>query len=87
GSNDNYEIFNIGTGKGSSVLEVIQAFESATGVKINYRIGERREGDITKVYADTSLANDALNWKAELGLEEALHSSWNWEKNYRSEKA
>ncbi len=86
-SNKSYEIFNIGTGRGSSVLEVINAFEAATGVKINYKVGERRDGDITQVYADTSLANKALNWKSELGLEEALRSSWNWEKNYRSKKA
>ncbi len=84
---DRYEIFNVGTGNGSSVLEVINAFESATGVKINYRIGERREGDITKVFADTSLANKALDWRVELSLEEGLRSSWNWEKNYRKERA
>lgn len=81
-----YEIFNIGTGNGSSVLEVINAFESATGVKVNYRIGKKRKGDITQVYADTSLANEALNWKTELSLEVALSSSWNWEKNHRSKE-
>lgn len=81
--NGSYEVFNVGTGKGSSVLEVVNAFEKATGVKVNYRIGERRQGDITEVYADTSLANEALEWKAEMGLEEALSSSWNWEQNYR----
>jgi len=80
------EVFNIGTGNGVSVLEVINAFESATSIKVNYRIGERRSGDITQVYADTSLANKALNWKAELSLEEGLLSSWNWEKKYREKQ-
>ncbi|MBL4587477.1 MAG: UDP-glucose 4-epimerase GalE [Flavobacteriales bacterium] len=82
-----YEIFNVGTGKGISVLEIISAFESATGIKLNYRIGDRREGDITQTYADTSLANTALDWKSELSLQQALASSWNWEKNYRKQQA
>jgi UDP-glucose 4-epimerase len=83
-SKSSYDIFNIGTGKGSSVLDVVKAFEAATGVSINYKIGPQREGDITAVYADTTKANIQLNWKAELGLEESLKSSWNWEQNYRS---
>ncbi|MFT4544432.1 MAG: UDP-glucose 4-epimerase [Bacteroidia bacterium] len=81
-----YEVFNIGTGNGSSVLQVIQAFKEATGIEISYKVGDRREGDITQIYADTSLANNALGWKSELSLEEALRSSWEWEKNYRSKK-
>lgn len=82
-----YEVFNIGTGKGSSVLDVIKTFEAATGVSVNYKVGSRRGGDITAVFADTTKANEQLNWKAELGLEEALRSSWNWEQNYRKEHA
>lgn len=82
-----YDIYNIGTGNGNSVLEVVSGFENATGIKINYTIGPRRDGDITKVFADTDKANNELNWKAELSLEEALRSSWNWEKKYRSENA
>lgn len=86
-SNSNYEVFNIGTGKGVSVLQAVRAFEAATGVQVPYKIGGRRAGDITEIYADTSLANKELNWKAELGLEESLRSAWNWEQNYRKRKA
>lgn len=74
-----YETFNIGTGNGSSVLEVINAFEQVTGVKLNYRIGPRRDGDIIKIWGDVSKAASILNWKAELGLNEMLGSSWAWE--------
>jgi UDP-glucose 4-epimerase len=83
----NHEFFNVGTGKGSSVLEVIETFKEATGVNVPYRIGERRPGDVTEIYADTSLAEKELCWKAELNLNDALGSSWNWEKNYRKIKA
>lgn len=79
-NSSNYEIFNIGTGKGSSVLEVIQAFEKVSGVNLNYKIVARREGDITAAYADTSLANKVLDWKAERTLEDALFSAWEWQK-------
>lgn len=77
----NCEFFNIGTGKGSSVLEVVKAFEKATGKKVNYKIVDRRTGDITAAYANTELANQELGWKAELDLEEALRSSWNWQES------
>jgi len=73
------EFFNIGTGKGSSVLEVIKTFEKVSKKDLNYKIVARREGDITSAYADTTLANKELNWKAELGLEEALFSAWQWQ--------
>ncbi len=73
------EFFNIGTGTGSSVLEIVTAFEKATGKKVNYKIVDRRAGDITAAYADTSLANKELGWKAELNLEDALKSSWKWQ--------
>ncbi|MDT7830786.1 UDP-glucose 4-epimerase GalE [Flavobacteriaceae bacterium S356] len=75
----NFEVFNVGTGKGSSVLEVIHAFEKVSGTKLNYKIVERREGDITAAYADTSLANKELGWMAEKTLEEALSSAWKWQ--------
>lgn len=75
-----FEIFNLGTGKGNSVLEVIQSFERTTGEKLPYKITGRREGDITAAYADTTKANEVLNWKAELGLDEALESAWKWQK-------
>ncbi len=73
------EFFNIGTGMGSSVLEVIQAFEKATQQKLNYKIVDRRAGDITAAYADTTLANTTLGWRAEKSLEEALKDAWEWQ--------
>jgi UDP-glucose 4-epimerase len=81
-----YEFFNIGTGRGYTVMEVIKAFEKATGQKINYKVAGRRAGDVEKVYADTTLANQELRWKAEKTLEETLRSAWNWEKEYRQHK-
>ncbi len=79
-----YETFNLGTGRGYSVLEVIKAFEYATGIKPRYKIVDRREGDVEKVYADTSFANRELGWKAEKGIEESLLTAWNWEKHLKS---
>lgn len=79
------EFFNIGTGKGSSVLEVIKAFEKVAQKKLNYKIVARREGDITAAYADTSLANKELGWKAALSLEDALASAWQWQVNQKHE--
>ena len=76
----NYEVFNLGTGKGSSVLEIINAFEESTGEKLNYQIGPRREGDIEQVYGDVNKAANDLGWKAELGIQEMMRSAWNWEK-------
>jgi len=76
----NYEVFNIGTGKGSSVLEVIKAFEKVTGQALPYKIVGRRAGDVVSAYANTYKANKELLWKAELTLEDALLSAWNWEK-------
>jgi UDP-glucose 4-epimerase len=76
---NNFEIFNLGTGQGNSVMEIINTFEKVSGQKLNYRIGERREGDVTSVFADTTLANTELNWKAEKSLEEMLSSAWKWE--------
>jgi UDP-glucose 4-epimerase len=78
-----FEVFNLGTGKGLSVFEVISAFERATGEKVNFRVVERREGDVEQVFADTRYANEELGWKAEKGLEETLLSAWNWEKHLR----
>jgi UDP-glucose 4-epimerase len=77
------EIFNIGTGRGNSVLEVIEAFQKVNNIKLNYIIDDRREGDVEKVWADTTKANKVLGWKAELTIEDALRDAWNWEKNYR----
>lgn len=77
------EVFNVGTGKGSSVLEVIQAFEKVSQQKLPYKIVGRREGDITSAYANTDKANTVLGWKAKSTLEEALSSAWKWEKKIR----
>jgi len=74
------EFFNIGTGNGLSVLELINTFEKATGLKLNYKIVGRREGDIEKVWADTSFANQELGWKAEVPLSQTLLNAWNWQK-------
>ena len=81
-----YEIFNLGTGTGVSVLEAVNAFEVATGVKLNYKIVDRRAGDIEKIWADTTLANEELGWKAETGIEETMLSAWKWEKKIRGIK-
>lgn len=78
------ETFNLGTGKGSSVLEVIQAFEKVSGTKLPYKIVGRREGDITSAYANTDKANQVLGWNAHLTLEESLASAWKWEQKIRS---
>ncbi len=74
-----FEVFNIGTGKGNSVLEIIKTFEKVSGKKLPYKIVGRREGDITAAYADTTIANNELGWKAHLTLEDALASAWKWQ--------
>ena len=79
-----FEVFNVGTGKGVSVFEAIESFERVSGVKLNYKITDRRPGDIEKIWADTSLANKELGWKAESSLDDAMKSAWEWEKKYRS---
>ncbi|MEH6746298.1 MAG: UDP-glucose 4-epimerase GalE [Maribacter arcticus] len=79
----NYEVFNVGTGTGSSVLEAIHSFEKVSGRKLNYKIVDRRPGDITSAYADTTKANTVLGWKAEYTLEEAMNYAWIWEQKIR----
>lgn len=80
----NYEVFNLGTGKGSSVLEVIHSFERVSGEKLNYKIVDRRPGDVIQAYADTKKANEVLGWKAKSSLDDAMKSAWEWEKIVRS---
>lgn len=80
---ENYEIFNIGTGKGSSVLEVVKTFEEVSGLKLNYDFCERRKGDVTSAYADTTKANKILGWKSKLTLKDAIKSAWEWEKKIK----
>lgn len=77
---ENFEVFNLGTGKGHSVMEIIQSFERVAGMKLNYKILPRRPGDIEKIWADPSYANAELGWKAEKTLDEMMLSAWNWEK-------
>ncbi|MBC8883438.1 UDP-glucose 4-epimerase GalE [Flavobacterium piscinae] len=81
---DKVETFNLGTGTGDSVLEVIKTFEKVSGKKLPYKIVGRREGDITSAYANTDKANNVLGWKAQSTLEEALASAWKWEQKIRS---
>ena len=79
-----YEIFNIGTGRPVSVLELVNTFERVNGLKLNYKMAPRRAGDVTSVWADTSLANSKLGWKARRSLDDTLASAWAWEKHVRN---
>jgi len=79
----NFETFNLGTGTGSSVLEVIHSFERVSGEKLNYKIVSRREGDVISAYAETTKANKELGWKSGLNLDDAMRSAWNWEQIVR----
>jgi len=80
GKVDSYDVFNLGTGKGSSVLEIINAFEQSTGEKLNYKIAPRREGDVEKTYGDVTKSKNVLGWQTELDLNEMMRSAWEWEK-------
>lgn len=73
------EVFNLGTGRGLSVLELINSFERATGVKVPYKIGARREGDIEKIWADPKKANEVLGWKAEVPIDDTMRNTWAWQ--------
>ena len=81
-----YEIFNVGTGNGVSVLELVESFQRVNELKLNYKIAPRRPGDVVAIWADTTLANDELGWKAESSLDDTLRSAWAWEKNVRGIK-
>jgi UDP-glucose 4-epimerase len=80
GYNKGYDVFNLGTGNGSSVLDVIKAFETSTGEKLDFQIGPRRPGDVEQVWGDVTKSKNVLNWTAELGVETMMSSAWNWEK-------
>lgn len=80
GTSSNYDVFNIGTGKGSSVLEIISAFENVNGEKLDYNLGPRRAGDIVQIYGDVTKSNEELGWKASLDINEMMRSAWKWEK-------
>jgi len=75
-----YDVFNLGTGKGNTVLEIIKAFERTTGVKLNYEIGPRRDGDVEKVWGDVTKSTNELHWTAELDIDTMMLSAWEWEK-------
>ena len=81
-----YEVFNLGTGNGVSVLEAIKSFERVSGIKLKYKIVGRRAGDIEKIWADPSYANKELGWKTLSSLDEAMKTAWDWEKNFRNNK-
>ena len=83
--NDPIEIFNIGTGKGVSTLEVVEGFEKATGVKVNWAYAPRREGDIEKVWGNVDKANQVLGWKADTPLDLVLASAWKWQEKLRED--
>ena len=80
---DKLEVFNVGTGRGVSTKEIVDAFEKATGVKVNWTYAPRRAGDIEKVWADPKKANEVLGWKADTSLEDTLKSAWNWQVKLR----
>ena len=81
-----YEIFNVGTGNGVSVLELVESFQRVNELKLNYKIAPRRPGDVVAIWADTTLANEELGWRAERSLDDTLRSAWAWEKNVRGIK-
>jgi UDP-glucose 4-epimerase len=85
-SKKGFEVFNLGTGNGVSVLEAISSFERISGVKLKYRITGRRPGDIEKIWADPSFANQELGWRTKSTLDEAMKTAWEWEKNIRNKK-
>lgn len=85
-STQNYEIFNIGTGRAVSVFELVKSFEKVNNLKLNYKVAPRRAGDVVAVWADTSLANKELNWQAERTVEQTLQAAWEWEKRVRNIK-
>ncbi|MDA3910759.1 MAG: UDP-glucose 4-epimerase GalE [Bacteroidales bacterium] len=82
----NYEFFNLGTGKGVSVLEMVNHFQDVTAQKLNYKFAPRRAGDVPSVYADTTKANQILGWKAEKSIAETIANAWKWEMNYRKQE-
>ncbi len=82
----NYEVFNLGTGNGYSVMEAVKAFQSSTGENLNYKLVDRRPGDIEKVWADTTFANKELGWKAELDINSMMASAWKWQKHLMANK-
>ena len=79
--NNHKDVFNIGTGKGLSILQALRAFENANDLQLSYSIGPRREGDVDQIYSDTKKVNKCLSWKSEISIEQAMKDAWNWELN------
>jgi UDP-glucose 4-epimerase len=79
-----HDVINVGTGKGESVLDVIHTFEKIAGIKLNYKIGPRRAGDIQEIFADVQKSANVLSWKAEKNMEEAIVDAWNWQQNLKN---
>ena len=79
----NYDVINLGTGNGTTVLEIIKSFEQASGQKLNYELGERRAGDVETIYADNSKARKELQWDAKLNIFDMVYSAWNWQQNMK----
>jgi len=77
--NKSVDVFNVGTGNGTTVLEVIRAFENINGIKLNYKIGQRRPGDIEQIWADTTKVSEALGWKPQYGVEDMMKHAWAWQ--------
>ena len=75
------DVFNVGTGNGSTVLEVVQAFEERCNMRLNYRIGPRRDGDVEQIFADTQKINDVLQWQTEYDLHDMMYHAWMWQKS------
>ncbi len=82
----NYEVINLGTGQGVTVLEAIHAFEKVSGVKLNYKLVERREGDVVSIYSDTTLSKKKLGWETKIGIDEMMASAWKWQQTIMKEK-
>jgi len=83
---ERYEVFNVGTGRPVSVFELVKGFEAANDLKLNCKVAARRAGDVTAVWADTTLANEELGWRAERELNDTLRAAWEWEKYVRGNK-
>lgn len=79
-----FDVFNLGTGNGTSVLEIIHLFEKVSGISLNYQLGERRSGDVEAIYADTKKANSILKWEVQTSLSESIKNAWKWEQRLRS---
>lgn len=85
GNSEALEYFNIGTGKGNSTLEIVKTFEKATGVKLNWKFGPRREGDIEKIWGNVDKANQVLGWRADTPLDDVLRTAWKWQLKLRED--